>query len=171
MGFAYVMSEGRGATDRLLADFAARIITQGLHPVGVVQVNTPRPKSNRCDMDVKVLPDGPVLRISQDLGADAKGCALNPDILEQAVVMVGQSLSPATDVLIVNKFGKHEADGKGFRETIGEAVALGIPVLAGLNSMNKPAFEDFAGGSATELPADPEAMEAWLKALREHSSA
>lgn len=166
MGFAYVMSAGRGATDRLLEAFATRIIAQGLRPAGVVQVNTPRPKSNRCDMDVKVLPDGPVLRISQDLGADAKGCALNPDTLEQAVMMVSQSLSAATDVLIVNKFGKHEADGKGFRETIGEAVALGIPVLAGLNSMNQPAFEEFAGGAATELPADPAAMEAWLQALK-----
>lgn len=163
MRFGYVMTSERGATDRLLADFAARVLATGLRPAGVVQVNTPRPKSNRCDMDVKVLPEGPVIRISQDLGAEARGCALDPDALEQAVSLVGQGLGPGCDVLIVNKFGKHEADGKGFRETIAEAMAQDIPVLAGLNGMNEAAFNSFAGGAAEKLPADLDALEAWLR--------
>lgn len=114
-------------------------------------------------MDVRVLPDGAVLRISQDLGPQARGCRLDPATLETAVGLVAASLSSGADLLIVNKFGKHEADGRGFRNVIAEAVALDIPVLVGLNSLNQTAFETFAEGLAIELPPDPIALMAWVK--------
>merc|ERR1711969_292785 len=113
-------------------------------------------------MAVRVLPDGPVLRISQDLGPQARGCRLDPAALETAVGLVSASLSSGADLLIVNKFGKHEAEGRGFRDVIAEAVAMDIPVLVGLNALNRPAFEDFAEGLATRLPPEPAALMAWV---------
>ena len=111
---------------------------------------------------MRVLPDGAVLRISQDLGPQARGCRLDPAALETAVAMVAASLSSGADLLIVNKFGKHEAEGRGFRSVIAEAVAMDIPVLVGLNALNRPAFETFAEGLAIQLPPEPEALMAWV---------
>lgn len=37
-----------------------------------------------------------------------------------------------TDLLIVNKFGKHEAMGRDFRSAIAAAVEWDVPVLLGL---------------------------------------
>ncbi|MTJ03371.1 DUF2478 domain-containing protein [Sediminimonas qiaohouensis] len=162
MHFAYVTTSDRGATDRLLADVAQRALARGLNLSGVVQTNTPRPKSHHCDMDVQVLPDGPVIRISQDLGANARGCALDPEALERAVHAVAPTVTQDTDLLIINKFGKHEAEGRGFRETIAQALALDVPVLVGLNALNAPAFEAFTGGEGGALTPDVEAVEAWL---------
>jgi hypothetical protein len=71
-------------------------------------------------------------------------------------------MSSGADLLIVNKFGKHEAEGRGFRDVIAEALAMEIPVLVGLNSLNRPAFEDFAEGLATQLPPEPSALMAWV---------
>jgi hypothetical protein len=82
-------------------------------------------------MDVRVLPNGPILRISQNLGSVSKGCRLDPAALEAAVGLVEARLDPNVDLLIINKFGKHEADGRGFRTVIAAALDLEIPVLVG----------------------------------------
>lgn len=68
--------------------------------------------------------------------------------------MVASFLQTGPDVLIVNKFGKQEAEGEGFRPVIAAALAVGIPVLVGLNTLNAPAFRSFASGLAVELPAE-----------------
>ena len=163
MKLAYTMAPGRGDTDLVLERLAADLAARGLRCRGTVQINSERADAGPCDMDVRVLPDGPVLRISQDLGPQARGCRLDPTALETAVGLVAASLTSGADLLIVNKFGKHEADGRGFRDVIAEAVAMEIPVLVGLNALNRPAFESFAEGLAVQLPSDPAALMAWVK--------
>lgn len=167
MKIGYVMSPGRGDVDLVLKRFAERLLARGIDVAGVVQTNTDCGEDKPCDMDVQVLPDGPVLRISQDLGPGSRGCRLNPDALEQAVGLVAGRLGPETRLLVVNKFGKQEAEGRGFREVMGAALADGIPVLVGLNGLNKPAFEAYAGEMAEAVVPGIAALEAWFQAAPE----
>lgn len=161
MRIACVMAEGRGDTDLLLADIAERLSCRGVRLCGIVQINTNRPGTHRCDMDVRVLPDGPLLRISQNLGKAARGCRLDPAALETAVARAEQILAEGADLMIINKFGKHEAEGRGFRNAIAEAAARDIPVLVGLNALNADAFHEFTAGMADRIAPDPEAVLAW----------
>jgi len=149
-------------TDQLLYSLAQDLMARGLRVCGTVQINTEREKTDHCDMDLRVLPDGPVIRISQDLGAGATGCKLDPGALEAAVGHVAAALEAGADVLIVNKFGQHEAEGRGFRSVIAEALAREIPVLVGLNGLNRDAFEAFTEGCADHLPADAAILSDWL---------
>lgn len=165
MHLAYTMAPGRGDTDLLLAGLADAMTARGLQLCGTVQTNGNGATLGPCDMDLRVLPDGPVLRISQDLGAHSRGCRLDPAALETAVALVAARLEPATDLLIVNKFGKHEAEGRGFRDVIAQALELGIPVLVGLNGLNRAAFQAFAAGLATPLPPEPDALAQWADAV------
>ncbi|MBR9852409.1 MAG: DUF2478 domain-containing protein [Rhodobacteraceae bacterium] len=155
------MMAGRGDVDFLLDSFARRMIARGYRVRGIVQVNTERSPDHACDMDLQVLPDGAVYRISQNLGAGSRGCRLDPEALEMSVAEVEASLSGGADLVILNKFGKQEAEGRGFREVLAGAVAEGIPVLVGLNALNKAAFETFAAGLATECPPTLEALTQW----------
>ena len=163
MKLASVLATGRGETNRLLSDLAARASQRGLHVVGTVQVNHDTTDSKHCDMDVRVLPDGPVLRISQSLGTQSRGCRLDPSVLEQAVRLTESALEDGADLMIVNKFGKHEAEGRGFRELIGIALMRGIPVIVGLNGLNAEAFAEFAGDFAEHLDPSAEALDHWLE--------
>ncbi len=162
MKIAYTMAPGRGLTDLLLAGLAERLHAQGLRTCGTVQINSHPCDDGRCDMDVKVLPDGPVLRISQSRGREARGCRLDPDALETAVAHARAVLSEGADAVIINKFGKHEAEGRGFRELIAEALEMEVPVLVGLNPLNTEAFQEFTGGIATELPPSHEDLVKWI---------
>ncbi len=162
MKVAYTIAPGRGETNILLADAAEKLAGRGLRLAGTVQTDCENADSDRCDMDVQVLPDGPVIRISQNLGRDSRGCRLDADALEQAVALTGKVLQGGADLLIVNKFGRHEAEGRGFREAIGEALARDIPVLAGVNELNEDAFVQFCGGAAERIDPTSDAILEWI---------
>lgn len=159
----YVTGEGRGESDRLLAVVAERLQAEGWPLAGVVQHNTARAGQRRCDMDLQVLGRGERVRISQGLGEAAQGCRLDPDGLETAVGLVEASL-PGARMLIVNKFGKAEIEGRGFRLLIGEALGRGLPVLVGVKRDNLTGFAAFAEGLAEALPSDVEALLDWCRA-------
>lgn len=168
MHLAYTLASGNGGTDMILTALAGDLMARGLRLCGTVQINTERSGTHLCDMDMRVLPDGPVLRISQDLGPDARGCRLDPHALETAVGLVTSRLQSGADLMIVNKFGKHEAEGRGFRSVIAEAIALDIPILFGLNTLNRDAFEEFTGGFAHHLPPDRSALAGWVDEVMQH---
>lgn len=166
MNIAFTTASGTGALDQLLHGVALRLLATGRRPCGVVQVNTERAQGEPCDMDLQVLPEGPVLRISQHLGPGARGCRLEPAALEEAAGRVLAVLAEGPDVLIVNKFGKHEADGRGFRPVIAAALDHDIPVLVGVSPSNLGPFLDFTGEMAVALPPEEAALLDWIKACR-----
>jgi len=157
------MAGGEGRTDRLLHDFATRAAARGLRLCGTVQVNSDCGPGRPCDMDVRVLPDGPVIRISQSLGVGSRGCRLDPEALEQAVAAAEARLASGADLVVVNKFGKHESDGRGFRALIAEAVAAGVPVVVGVNARNAPRLAEFLGAEPDSLDPTPNALDTWLE--------
>ena len=163
MNIAYTMAPGPGDTDLLLFNLAQDLMERGYRPCGTVQINTECEGRGPCDMDVKVLPNGPILRISQSLGGGAKGCRLDPSALESAVGLVESKLDQGSDFLIVNKFGKSEADGRGFRQVIAEAMSRGIPVLVGLNRLNQKAFLEFTADYALNIEPDLKVLRNWLE--------
>lgn len=163
--FGYITMTQPGAADALLFDLAVRLRARGLRLAGAVQRNVDRDPARRCDMDLHVLTAGAVVRISQNLGSQARGCRLDAAGLEQAVGLVGAALGSGPDdvpdLLLVNKFGKQEVDGRGFRPLIAQALLQDIPVLTAVSSGNLAGFRAFADDMADSVPATPEAVEAW----------
>ena len=163
MRLAGVSVPGKGRTDACIAQAVALIQAQGVRLAGTVQSNLPRADRPKCDMDVHILPDGPVLRISEDRGPHARGCRLDAGVLEAAVVATLARLEGA-ELLVVNKFGKQEAEGRGFVPVIAEAMARDLPVLVGVNPLNHDAFHSFAEGLARNWAGDPDTIAEWALA-------
>jgi len=162
MRLGYVIGARRGGVDRLLAEVATHLAAEGWDLAGVVQVNAERP-GRRCDMDLAVLGGGSV-RISQCLGPLARGCRLDPSGLETAVGLVEAALDARPpQLLIVNKFGKAEIGGRGFRPLIARALGQGVPVLTGVGPGNLDGFLAFAEGLGEALPDSPAAVLEWCR--------
>lgn len=159
----YIALEGRGNADQVIRDAAHILQADGLRIAGAVQVNVDHDPRLKCHMDLHILSGDGIIRISQDLGALSKGCRLDPDGLERAVGLVAAALDAGADLLIVNKFGKQELDGRGFRPLIGEALLRGIKVLTSVNPGNLPGFLEFAGDLAHPLPEDKDDIIRWCK--------
>jgi nucleoside-triphosphatase THEP1 len=161
---AAVRYTGGAEYDLLLARVAAQAAACGVRLAGVVQVNEQYDALCACDMTLRDLSSGVEVGISQRLGRHARGCRLDPSSLEYAVGMVEAGLRAGAEALVLNKFGKMEASGRGFRPLIAEALEAGVPVLVGVNELNLAAWQEFAGEEAELLPADDAALLAWLLA-------
>lgn len=158
---AAVVYESGEAGDLLLTEVADALTGQGLRLAGMVQANRPAPERCACAMSLRDLASGREIPISQDLGREARGCRLDAAALEEAAGLIEASLAEAPELLILNKFGKREAEGGGFRAAIAKAVEAGIPVLIGVNGANLPAWEAFAERDALMLPGERGAILDW----------
>lgn len=147
--------------DRFMADAASRLKARGLRLGGVVQHNEGTCESGCFAMALEDLASGARFPISENRGAGATGCRLDATGLAAAGGALGAALADKTDLVIVNKFGRQEALGKGLRHEIAAALLAGLPVLIAVRRDMLPAFRDFAGEDWTELPALAEAVEAW----------
>ncbi|MDG2340432.1 MAG: DUF2478 domain-containing protein [Paracoccaceae bacterium] len=155
MRIARITSDKSGEIDYLLSEVANHMMVNGHAISGLVKETAyVSAFENGCDMKVRVLPNGPIIKITQSLGKGSGSCRLDPCAIAEAVSMVESGPLESADMFILNKFGPQEAAGRGFCSVIGQAMEFDIPVLVGVSSINLTAFENFAGGMATELPAN-----------------
>lgn len=165
MKIACISSSKRGETDRLLSQLAASLEAGGKTLAGIVkELEYASSFENGCDMKVRVLPDGPVIKITQDLGDGSDACRLDPGAIAEAVSRVASGSLDNVDLFVLNKFGPEEAAGRGFVSVIGEAVDRGVPVLVGVGGASLEAFHSFAGGMAETLSDDQDVLRAWCDA-------
>lgn len=139
-----------------LARLAATLTAAGHRVAGAVQIDS-TPDRHDCDMDLRVL-DGPTFRISQSLGPHATACRLDAGALAAAVRAVEDRL-PGADVLILPKFGRQEAIGRGFRSVIAQAVAQDVPVLLHVPPEQREDFARFCDGMGQHVA--PGALAEW----------
>ncbi|MDO5529954.1 MAG: DUF2478 domain-containing protein [Paracoccus sp. (in: a-proteobacteria)] len=149
---AYIDVEKEPLGLLFLGDLARSLTADGIKVAGAVR--TPGEKGlARRDMRLSILRDaGPEVVISQDLGPGATGCRLDPGALEQAAHRAVLAM-PGAELVIVNKFGKQEAFGRGMCSLIAAAVEAGLPVLTCVDRPQRADFEAFAGEFATRITA------------------
>lgn len=163
MRIGYICSETDRRTDEVLSRVAERAARAGIALGGTVQPVDRSQPAEKCRIVLRVLPDGPVCDVSTDLGPGASGCRLDAGALEQAMVLVNDRL-PGAQALVVNKFGKQEAAGRGLVGAIGSCAGeRGLPVLVGVSPEWLPAFLAFAEGAAQSLDADEDRVFDWLQ--------
>lgn len=159
---AFVYDPGRGAdVDVVLASVAARLVREGIRLGGAIQINSADGNRCSCDMSLQDLSSGRTVLISENRGPLARGCRLDPRGLEEVVGLVEASIERGIDFLIINKFGKREAEGKGFRAAIEAALAGGAPVLVAVSEASLPAWQEFVSGLDERLPFDEHSAIAW----------
>lgn len=149
--------------DALITRCATDLAASGYRLGGIVQSNAHRPGRRRCDMYVKDLLGGDEIKISFDRGNEARGCRLDPDAFARIDGWIERAVLEHVELLVINKFGKEEANGRGLRAVLAEALIAEIPLLIGISPQNLSDFLTFVGDSATRLGPDIEAMTAWCR--------
>jgi hypothetical protein len=102
--------------------------------------------------------------IFQDLGPGSQTCHLEGGGALAAAVAVQRDIAAGCDLVLLNKFGKLEADGGGLRDAFSEAIEAGVPVLTSVAPAFAAAWEEFADSLYVVLPADADRIEAWRQA-------
>ncbi|MCF8476817.1 MAG: DUF2478 domain-containing protein [Pseudolabrys sp.] len=160
---AVVYSDGIAA-DKIIADWGYALRSAGLTVAGLVQLNTFERDPTKCDMAAEELFSGTVLQLSEYRGSGSRGCRLDHSALVEAAVLLNSALDEMPNILVLNKFGKIEAEGSGLRDVLAKAVELNVPIIVGVPFRNIDQWRAFAGDLAEECPADSSHIERWLVA-------
>jgi hypothetical protein len=160
---AVVYPDGR-YPDRLFARVLEPLRKRGIALVGALQLESIDVADRHpCDLLLENLSTGEIVALAEHRGRQARGCRLDIRELTGLAERVERSLRNGRPcLLVVNKFGKIEADGGGLRDALAEAVNLGIPALVGVSVRNLDRWRAFAGAFAIELPAAAAALATWL---------
>ncbi|HWX28260.1 MAG TPA: DUF2478 domain-containing protein [Steroidobacteraceae bacterium] len=150
----------RAYPDDILKEVVDRCRARGFRLVGVVQHRS-REAGHRCDMLLEDLATGQQTSIFAGRGRGAKGCQLDQDAMLQVVSQIERELKGNPKLLVLNKFGKVEAEGAGMRDLIAKAAWMGIPAIVGVPVCNLHAWREFAGELSAELH-DSRDVEGWL---------
>lgn len=138
------------------------LLVQGLKVIGLIQQESLRPGRSRCDMELEDIASGARIPISEERGAAARGCRLDPAGLAAAYMAARAGLTTDTDLVVISKFGKIEAEGGGLRDLIAEALEHDVPVLIGVPERNLPGWQDFAGDMALRVSLAGPSLSDWL---------
>ena len=95
---------------------------------------------------------GEEFSISQDLGAHARACCIDPAGVAQASSVLRQALADSVDVVVTNRFGGLEAQGGGFVAEIAALAEAGIPLLTIVAPAHLAAWRALTGELGQELP-------------------
>ena len=83
----------------------------------------------------------------------------------QAAGQIAEEIDQGADVVIVNRFGQQEREGKGLAYLIERALSVDIPVVIAVSSHRFADWIKFADGMSVKLRCDREALDAWWNAL------
>ncbi len=149
--------------DKILRDFATDLNGRGFRAVGLVQLGhhcVDAPK-----LSAMLIHTGEELRLFQDLGACSTGCRLDVGQLLDAGAQGSSAIDQGADLVIVNRFGRQEREGKGLSYLVERALSADIPVVIAVPSHRFADWIRFADGMSVKLRCDRRALEAWWRAV------
>jgi Protein of unknown function (DUF2478) len=149
--------------DEILRDFASDLKAGGYRAVGLVQTG------HHCldapKLSAMLVHTGEELQLFQELGACATGCRLDVGQLLDAGAQVAGAIEEGADLVIVNRFGRQEREGKGLSYLVERALSADIPVVIAVPSHRFADWIRFADGMSVKLRCDREALDAWWQAV------
>jgi nucleoside-triphosphatase THEP1 len=153
--------------DAVLRDFAAELKTQGTRVVGLVQAGQCADSS----LSAVLVHSGEKLLLAQDFDPAAAGCRLDLGRLENVGARVAEALEAGADLLIINRFGKRERDGKGLAFLIDRALGADIPVVIAVSEERFSEWIKYAGGMGEKLACERPTLETWWRKVSLSGSA
>ena len=158
---AAIVYESGFPIDDFMAEVAGRLAAERLRVCGVLQQNSG--SANCLAMTAVDIASRVRFEISQYLGSQASGCRLDPRGLAAVAAALDAAFKSDFDLLLLNKFGKAEAEGRGLRSTLAGALIAGIPVLTAVRPPHTAAWSSFHGGLATDLAPSLDAVLGWCR--------
>ena len=151
--------------DGLLNAVVDSLTRRNLRVAGCLQRKDPVADRLCGNVILENLGNGKTYDVLQARGPGASGCRLNPEALAEAAGDIASSLVERPDILVLNRFGRGEAEGHGFRGLIELAFGLELPVLIAVSDSWSDHWISFCGNLASDLPVDADMILAWCDAI------
>jgi hypothetical protein len=93
-------------------------------------------------------------------------CSLDVSALVETSEIIRNAINVRLDLVVVEKFGELEHNGKGLIDEILQTIVEGIPLLISVPEAALPAWQDRSGELGSVLPFTEEAFQQWWQNLK-----
>ncbi|WP_246799519.1 DUF2478 domain-containing protein [Bradyrhizobium sp. CCBAU 51753] len=159
---AAILYQPEDDADKLLADFVQDLARHDVRVGGIVQRHFRNANGTHVMLAVDVA-TGREISISQLLGSGAASCKLDTNGLAEAAIVVSQALRNKVDLVVISKFAKQEAVGRGLRAEFVDAITRGVPLLTAVPQKCLSDWRAFMGDVGTLLLCDRQVVEDWWR--------
>jgi hypothetical protein len=159
-----LLYDGSVEVDPVLAAGVALVRARGIRVGGQLQHFGERLPNGKRSMWLEDIATGAMIRLDRPRGRGAVACMLDPDALAQAAYALQRSIAGGVDLLVINRFGNAEADGRGTRAEFADAICAGAAVLVAVRYNLLDDLEGFLGGTPKLLLPAPDAVLDWALA-------
>lgn len=173
---AGVVYDGGLDIDAVLSAAVDLLRSNGVRVAGLLQRFGDTLPGGKRSMFVEILSSGERIRLDLPRGPEASGCVLDPDALNRAACALRSAITQRPDVLMVNRFGKQEAEGRGMRAELAEAVTSGLLTVVAVHQSLVAEWEKFLGEPGYLLRPEPTDIVDWacqrvpsVDAIRRHA--
>lgn len=160
---ALVYADDQHGLDGLLVCAARRLQHAGWQVGGLACERSRYANGNRR-MDLVDLRSGERFELSQDLGRASAACSMNVQALVRAGGALRRAVEDGVDLVLVNRFGRAEAGGRGLVPEFAACAQAAIPLVTTVAARRHAGWCRFTGGGHVELPADEQAILRWCRA-------
>ncbi len=152
--------------DAAISKAAEVIVNAGHSVLGVVQERGKKSADCACrEMRLRDLANGKITIISERRGKQARGCHLDRAALLEHAKRFEARILDMPDLVTINRFGRAECEGSGFRSAIELAVTLNIPVLVGVSKSYLDGWNKFHGGMASSISPEIASIVQWFESI------
>jgi len=92
-------------------------------------------------------------------------CGLDVSALAETTAIIRNAISERLDLVVVEKFGELEQNGKGLIDEILQTIVEGIPLLISVPKAALPLWQERSGELGSVLPYSEEAFQKWWQSL------
>ncbi len=93
-------------------------------------------------------------------------CGLDVSALAQTTEIIRQAIHDQVDLMVIEKFGEKEQEGKGLIDEIMQTIVEGIPLLISVPEAALPIWQERSGELGSVLDFSEAVFESWWAGLR-----
>jgi nucleoside-triphosphatase THEP1 len=142
--------------DRLLQEFVQDLTSRGHRVVGLIQT-----RLRDGGAAVTVLPTGETIPLAPARGSILHSSRPGPCDLAQAAARIDLLIESGADLVIINRFGKLEAEGMGLVAEIARALSVDIPVVVAVPEFRFSEWLSFCRGMGVKLSCRNGSLQSW----------
>jgi hypothetical protein len=162
-GFAAVVYDETLDVDAVFAEAVTTLRRQDVVVAGLLQRFGERLSNGKRSMWLDNIATGAVIRLDRPRGPGATACVLDPDALARAACVLRRAVESEPDLIVANRFGHAEAEGRGTRTEIADAICSGALVLTAVRYTLLPDLEGFLGSPPHLLLPSAASIVSWVQ--------
>jgi nucleoside-triphosphatase THEP1 len=170
--FAAVVYPPRSNAVGFLGAFAKKLKRRGVRVGGIVQEMVPDPDGAFTGIDAIDVATGaraPIKRVARQ-NRDTTNCALDASVLVGTSGFLRDAIEGGAELIVFDKFGTEEQNGRGLSNEILLAISEGIPLLISVPQPALDIWQERTGAMGGVLPLDAGALEDWWTGVSFHRS-